>query len=85
MLSGIDNPRMIEVQTLNGLNHRLRRFGSFTEFTFNSVSASMRNKKEIDFCAAVSRPKGWLRWHDQEKTHSQLSSFCSVWANKNFY
>ncbi len=41
MVSGIDNPKMSEVKTLQGLVHRFRNFRGFGEFAFNSIPAAV--------------------------------------------
>jgi hypothetical protein len=51
---------MSEVQTFNGLIHRSRRFWSFAEFAFDSISSAVMNKKEIHFGTAMGGPEKCL-------------------------
>src|SRR5574341_1081768 len=60
MLSGMDDPQMCQVQTLEGLMHRLGYFGGFAEFAFDPISPAVKNKKEIYFRAAVRGPEEGL-------------------------
>jgi len=48
MLAGINNPKMAEVQALNGLVHRLGRFRGLAEFAFDPIpAASMYEERSI--------------------------------------
>ena len=56
MLSGIDDPKMGEVQALKGLVHGFGDFRGFAEFTFNRVSPAPHNKEKINLSAAMGGP-----------------------------
>ena len=57
MFSGIDNPQMGEIQTLNGLVHRFGYFWGFGEFALNSIPSAVMDEKEINLGAAVGCPE----------------------------
>jgi len=61
MFSGIDDPKMGEVQTLNGLMHRFGYFGGFAEFAFDSVPAAVMDEKKINLGTAMGGPEKCLR------------------------
>ena len=64
MFSGIDNPQMGKVQTIDGLVHRFGYFGSFAEFALNPIPSTVMDEKEINLGTAMGRPEKCLRGSD---------------------
>ena len=62
MLSGMDDPQMGKVQTLQGLVHRFGYFRGLTEFAFNPIPAAMKNEEKINLSTAMGGPEKCLGW-----------------------
>ena len=65
MLSGMDDPEMGKVQTLQHLVHRFGCFRGFAEFAFNSIASAVKNEEEINLSTTMGGPEKCLgRFND---------------------
>ena len=55
MFSGIDDPQMGQVQTLEGMVHRFGYFGSFAEFAFNPIALLKSRSVNPNFQGKILR------------------------------
>jgi hypothetical protein len=60
MLSGMDDPEMGKVQTLQGLVHRFGYFRGFAEFAFNPIPSAVKNEEEINLSTTMGGPEKCL-------------------------
>ena len=63
----MDDPKVVQLQIIQGDAHGLGVLRSFAEFEFHSVAMPAMKEKDIHLNAAVSSPKKSLRWVEDLK------------------